>query len=47
VHGRRVVAIACSKEYLLSVCEKGIVYQFSVEGMDLGGEPYCYGVLGD
>lgn len=47
VHGGRVVAMACSREYLLSVCEKGIVNQIDVEGMDLGGEPYCYGVLGD
>jgi WD40 repeat protein len=47
VHNARIVSIVCSNEYLLSVCEKGIVNQFEVNSMDLEQKPYCYGYLHD
>jgi WD40 repeat protein len=47
VHNARIVSIVCSKEYLLSVCDKGIVNQFEVNSMDLEQKPFCYGYLHD
>jgi WD40 repeat protein len=47
VHNARIVSIVCSKEYLLSVCEEGIVYQFEVNSMDLEQRLYRYGNLHD